>query len=79
MTRRRPSWKCKGCTEHKLLIIIIIIIMGSIETPPFQPEYDVLVIGCGLSGIYTVYRMRQLGLRVKALDAGSGEGGTWRS
>lgn len=78
MTRRGPSWKCKGCTEHKLLIIIIIK-MGSIETPPFQPEYDVLVIGCGLSGIYTVYRMRQLGLRVKALDAGSGEGGTWRS
>ena len=51
--------------------------MGSIEERPFRPEYDVLVIGCGLSGIYTLYRMQQLGLKVKALDAGSGEGGTW--
>ncbi|KAF2211333.1 hypothetical protein CERZMDRAFT_112753 [Cercospora zeae-maydis SCOH1-5] len=57
--------------------------MGSIENPAAaaaaagQPEYDVLVIGCGLSGIYTLYRMQQLGLKVKALDEASGEGGTW--
>lgn len=40
-------------------------------------DYDVLVVGAGLSGIYTLYRMRQLGFRVKVLEAGSGEGGTW--
>lgn len=40
-------------------------------------EYDVLIIGAGLSGIYSLYRMRALGLRVKVLEAGSGEGGTW--
>ncbi|PPJ56859.1 hypothetical protein CBER1_09980 [Cercospora berteroae] len=51
--------------------------MGSIERPAGQPEYDVLVIGCGLSGIYTLYRMQQLGLKVKALDEATGEGGTW--
>ncbi|KAM3414351.1 hypothetical protein BST61_g10997 [Cercospora zeina] len=51
--------------------------MGSIEGPAGQPEYDVLVIGCGLSGIYTLYRIQQLGLKVKALDEASGEGGTW--
>lgn len=40
-------------------------------------DYDVLIIGAGLSGIYSLYRMRALGLRVRALETGSGEGGTW--
>ncbi|KXJ88356.1 phenylacetone monooxygenase [Microdochium bolleyi] len=40
-------------------------------------DYDVLIVGAGLSGIYSLYRMRQLGLRVRVLEAGSGEGGTW--
>ena len=40
-------------------------------------DYDVLVIGTGFSGIYSLHRMRQLGLRVKAFETGSSEGGTW--
>lgn len=40
-------------------------------------DYDVLIVGAGLSGIYALLRMRQLGLRVKVLEAGPAEGGTW--
>ncbi|GKT50431.1 2-oxo-delta(3)-4,5, 5-trimethylcyclopentenylacetyl-CoA monooxygenase [Colletotrichum spaethianum] len=40
-------------------------------------DYDVLIIGGGLSGIFSLYRVRELGLRVKVLEAGSSEGGTW--
>lgn len=40
-------------------------------------DFDVLIIGAGLSGIYSLYRMRQLGLRARVLEAGTGEGGTW--
>lgn len=40
-------------------------------------DYDVLIIGAGLSGIYSLIRMRKLGLRVKILEAGNAEGGTW--
>lgn len=40
-------------------------------------EYDVLIIGAGLSGIYSLYKMRELGLKARVLEAGSGEGGTW--
>jgi len=29
------------------------------------------------SGMYSLLRMRQLGLKAKVLEAGSGEGGTW--
>jgi len=40
-------------------------------------DYDVLIIGGGLSGMYSLYKMRQLGLKSRLLEAGSGEGGTW--
>lgn len=41
------------------------------------PDYDVLIVGGGLSGIYSLHRMQELGIRVKLLEAGSAEGGTW--
>ncbi|OAA59869.1 Flavin monooxygenase-like protein [Niveomyces insectorum RCEF 264] len=40
-------------------------------------DYDVLIIGAGQSGIFAMYRMVQLGVRAKILEAGSSEGGTW--
>ncbi|KAI1609888.1 hypothetical protein EDD36DRAFT_410564 [Exophiala viscosa] len=49
--------------------------MGSIE--PSKPDYDVLVIGAGLSGCYACYKMQNLNLKVKVLEAGSSVGGTW--
>lgn len=51
--------------------------MVKMNEPWSTTDYDVLVIGAGLSGIFTLYRMQELGLRVRALEAGSGEGGTW--
>jgi cation diffusion facilitator CzcD-associated flavoprotein CzcO len=50
--------------------------MGSIEDA-LAAEYDVLVLGGGLSGCYALYRMRELNLKVKCLEAGSSVGGTW--
>jgi len=41
------------------------------------PEHDVIVIGAGMSGLYLIYRLRELGLRLKVFEAGSGVGGTW--
>ena len=40
-------------------------------------RYDAIVIGAGMSGLYQLYRLRQLGLRVLVLEAGTGVGGTW--
>lgn len=40
-------------------------------------DYDVLIVGAGLSGIFSLHRMRELGLRTKVLEAGPEEGGTW--
>ena len=40
-------------------------------------DCDVIVIGAGISGLYQLYRTRELGLRVRVLEAGTGVGGTW--
>jgi cation diffusion facilitator CzcD-associated flavoprotein CzcO len=42
-----------------------------------SPEFDAVVVGAGVAGLYQLYRLRELGLRVRAFEAGSGVGGTW--
>jgi cyclohexanone monooxygenase len=39
--------------------------------------YDVLIVGAGFAGLYSVHRFRSLGFRVRAFEAGSDIGGTW--
>ncbi len=38
---------------------------------------DVVIIGAGVSGLYQLYKMRELGLNARILEAGGGVGGTW--
>ena len=38
---------------------------------------DVAIVGGGLAGLYAIHRLRSLGFRVRAYEAGSGVGGTW--
>ena len=40
-------------------------------------DFDAIVIGAGVSGLYQLYRLRELGMRVRVFEAGSGVGGTW--
>src|SRR6267142_4775511 len=40
-------------------------------------DFDALVIGAGVSGLYQLYRLRELGLTVRVFETGSGVGGTW--
>ncbi|MGE0222674.1 MAG: flavin-containing monooxygenase [Acetobacteraceae bacterium] len=42
-----------------------------------NPDYDAIIIGAGMSGMYQLYQLRQLGMRVLVLEAGTGVGGTW--
>lgn len=42
------------------------------------PELDAIIVGAGFSGLYMLYRARDvLGLNVQAVEAGDGVGGTW--
>ena len=40
-------------------------------------ELDAVVVGAGFAGLYMLLRLRELGLSVRAFEAGSGVGGTW--
>ena len=41
------------------------------------PAFDAIVIGAGVSGLYQLYRLRELGLNVRVFEAGTNVGGTW--
>ena len=40
-------------------------------------KFDAIVVGAGVGGLYAIYRLRKLGLAVRAFEAGGGVGGTW--
>jgi cation diffusion facilitator CzcD-associated flavoprotein CzcO len=55
--------------------------MSSSETLPAATDqaldYDAIVVGAGMSGMYQLIRLRQLGLRARVFEAGTDVGGTW--
>ena len=48
----------------------------NVEADP-AADFDAVIIGAGVSGLYQLYRLRQLGLRVRVFETGNGVGGTW--
>src|SRR5450755_2800406 len=40
-------------------------------------DYDVVVVGAGFAGLYSLYRLRGLAYSVRVFEAGTGVGGTW--
>ncbi|MCA8928940.1 MAG: NAD(P)/FAD-dependent oxidoreductase, partial [Alphaproteobacteria bacterium] len=40
-------------------------------------DYDTIIIGAGLSGMYQLYRLRNQGQKVRVFEMGTGVGGTW--
>ena len=42
-----------------------------------QQHHDVIVVGAGIGGIYTLYRLREQGLSVVALESARSVGGVW--
>jgi cation diffusion facilitator CzcD-associated flavoprotein CzcO len=40
-------------------------------------QFDTIIIGAGVTGLYQLYLLRQLGISVRLYDDGNGVGGTW--
>ncbi len=40
-------------------------------------EYDAIIIGAGMAGMYQLYKLKKAGLSVRVFETGSGVGGTW--
>jgi len=47
------------------------------QAPSPSSHFDVVVVGAGFAGLCMLHRLRKMGLRAKAFEAGSGVGGTW--
>src|SRR5271155_3919154 len=49
------------------------------QQPKADPalDFDAIIIGAGVSGLHQLYRLRELGLKVRVFETGSGVGGTW--
>jgi cyclohexanone monooxygenase len=45
--------------------------------PANAQRFDAVIVGAGLSGLYLLYRLRELGLSAVVVDQASGVGGTW--
>lgn len=50
---------------------------SSINEQGTVTKLDALIIGAGITGLYQLHRMREMGLKARAYDAASGVGGTW--
>ena len=42
-----------------------------------EPQYEAIIIGAGVCGIYQLYRLVELGVSTTVLEAGADLGGTW--
>jgi cation diffusion facilitator CzcD-associated flavoprotein CzcO len=52
--------------------------VGAVNKPvPVPEQFDAVVVGAGFSGLYMLYRLRQIGLSVKVFDSAGDVGGTW--
>ena len=40
-------------------------------------QFDAIIIGAGVTGLYSLYRLRERGFSVRAFEEGGGVGGTW--
>ena len=40
-------------------------------------DYDAIVIGAGISGMFMLYRLRELGMTARVFESGTDVGGTW--
>ena len=40
-------------------------------------QYDAIIIGAGISGMYQLHTLREQGLSVKVYETGAGVGGAW--
>src|SRR5216683_7753820 len=53
--------------------------MPAADTGPVEEveQFDAIIIGAGVTGLYALYRLRERGLAVRAFEEGGGVGGTW--
>ena len=87
MERPTPKWRLKILSLVGILGIaqfeqgedtLLDTPIGSEQAAHDQvAEYDAIVIGAGISGMFMLYRLRELGMTTRVFEAGTNVGGTW--
>jgi cation diffusion facilitator CzcD-associated flavoprotein CzcO/acetyl esterase/lipase len=52
-------------------------VAGAIDRALDVDSFDAVVVGAGFAGLYTLHRLREMGLSVRVFEQGAGVGGTW--
>ena len=42
-----------------------------------QLDYDAIIVGAGIAGLYQLHQLRKIGLKVRVFESGADVGGTW--
>src|SRR3954470_15744795 len=50
---------------------------GTATTDSTDPQYEAIIVGAGVCGIYQLYRLTELGVHTTVLEGGDDLGGTW--
>ena len=50
---------------------------NGLEAAALEPDFDVVVVGAGMAGLYLLYRLRGMGFNTVVLEAADDVGGTW--
>ena len=50
---------------------------NGLEAAELEPDFDVVVVGAGMAGLYLLYRLRGMGFNTVVLEAADDVGGTW--
>ncbi|SKA39971.1 Predicted flavoprotein CzcO associated with the cation diffusion facilitator CzcD [Enhydrobacter aerosaccus] len=50
---------------------------GGGDNEESRMNYDAIIVGAGISGMYQLLKLRELGMTVRVFEAGTGVGGTW--
>ena len=51
--------------------------VNGMDRHPSSPDYDVVIIGGGFGGCYSLHKFREAGFSCHVFEAGSGLGGVW--
>lgn len=87
---QRSIATCAGCHGLRLSLAFAATCLGrAFSRPDYlviawrnwivkkQPDFDAVVVGAGVTGMYQTYRLREAGFKVKGIDGSSGVGGSW--
>ena len=67
-----PPFKLGGHLGAPMSLVLPLAFMAKAKAP-----IDAVIVGAGFAGLYTLHRLRGLGLSARVFEAGSGVGGTW--